>query len=74
LPPLGLSAHEVRANWSLEGGLALDVHLGRSVRLGLVATVSYLFEYQTYKVNGTPVLELFPVELDTALRLAVGVL
>lgn len=74
LPTLGLRAHEVHPDASLEAGIALDAHLGHSVRLGLIATLAYLFQYQRYTVNAAPVVELFPVQLDLALRLAVGVL
>jgi hypothetical protein len=73
LPPLGLRAHKDRANASLEGGVALDVQLGRGLRLGLVATVAYLFQYQRYLVSHAPVLTLAPVELDVGLRFSAGV-
>jgi hypothetical protein len=39
-----------------------------------VAQLAYLFNYQRYLVNGTPVVELYPVELGAALRFTAGVL
>ena len=74
LPPLGIRAHVDRIDPSLDVGAALDVSLGQSVRLGLVVGLAYLFRYQRYLVNGAPVVELFPLELDAALRFTAGVL
>jgi hypothetical protein len=74
LPPFGLRAHQDRANASLEGGLALDVRLGYSLRIGITAMLSYLFQYQRYLVNGAPVLEMAPVELSAGVRFSAGVL
>lgn len=74
IPPLGIRAHVDKLDPALDVGATLDVSLGQSVRLGLIVSVAYLFTYQRYLVNGSPVVELFPVELSTALRFTAGVL
>jgi len=50
------------------------VSLGQSVRLGLVTSLAYLFNYQRYLVNGATVIDLFPLEWVAALRFTAGVL
>lgn len=74
LPATGVHVRADRVDPALDGGMAIDVHVGQSIHLGVVILASYLIRYQRYLVNGTPVLSLFPFELEAALRFTAGVL
>lgn len=73
LLPSTTQAGADRVDPAVDGGIAMDVHLGQSIHLGVVATLSYLFRYQRYLVQGAPTVTLYPLQLEAALRLTAGV-
>jgi hypothetical protein len=69
----GAPSSSKRVNVTLDASAFFDFEPSTSIHLGAGGKISYLTGYQRYLVNGTPVLELWPVAAEIGLRVAVDV-
>lgn len=61
-----------RTNPSIDAGVAGDLAITRSLRVGLGLRGSFLLRHQRYEVHGAPVVDLSPATLELEARTIVG--
>jgi hypothetical protein len=74
LLPAEIPVSPTRFNVSLDAGARIDFRLSQGLRAGIGAKASYLPFYRRYLVNGSPILELWPLAAEAGVRVGVDLL